>query len=75
MCNGSEAGSYSSPIDFVHHLTLGLRVIMKKRRGMVSTGGISPIRNTPPQDPTVALFLETYGCLRRVRFLMSEVAL
>ena len=32
MWSGSEAGSYSRLIDFVHHSTLGLRVIKKKRR-------------------------------------------
>jgi len=31
MCSGSEAGSYSRLIDFVHHATLGLRVIKKKK--------------------------------------------
>jgi len=30
MCSGSEAGSYLRLIDFLHHSTLGLRV-MKKR--------------------------------------------
>ena len=30
MCSGSEAGSYLRLIDFVHHSTLGLRVIKKK---------------------------------------------
>ena len=33
MCSGSEAGSYLTPIDFVYHSTLGLRVIKKRRRG------------------------------------------
>jgi len=33
MCSGSEAGSYLRRIDFVHHSTLGLSVITKKRRG------------------------------------------
>jgi len=32
MCSGSEAGSYVRRGDFVHHSTLGLRVIKKKRR-------------------------------------------
>ena len=32
MCSGSEAGSYFRLIDLVYHLTLGLRVIKKKRR-------------------------------------------
>ena len=32
MCNGSEAGSYLRPVDFVHHSSLGLRVVKKKRR-------------------------------------------
>ena len=37
MCSGSEAGSYLRLIDFVHHLTLGLRVIKKKTRSPAST--------------------------------------
>ena len=32
MCSGSEAGSYLRLIDFVHHSTLGLRVIKKKKK-------------------------------------------
>ena len=32
MCSGSEAGSYLRLIDFVHHSTLGLRVIQKKKK-------------------------------------------
>jgi len=32
MCSGSEAGSYLRLIDIVHHSTLGLRVIKKKRK-------------------------------------------
>ena len=32
MCSGSEAGSCSRLIDFVYHLTLGLRVKMPKKR-------------------------------------------
>ena len=31
MCSGSEAGSYLRLIDFVHHSTLGLRVIKRER--------------------------------------------
>jgi len=31
MCSGSEAGSYLRFIDFVHHSTLGLRVIKNKK--------------------------------------------
>jgi len=34
MCSGSEAGSYLRLIDFVHHSTLGLRVIKKRREGL-----------------------------------------
>ena len=33
MRSGSEAGSYSRLVDFVHHSTLGLRVIKKKEEG------------------------------------------
>ena len=32
MCSGSEAGSYLRLIDFVHHSTLGWRVIKKKKK-------------------------------------------
>jgi len=32
LCSGSEAGSYSTLIDFVYHSTLGLRVIQKKTK-------------------------------------------
>ena len=35
MCSGSEAGSYIRLIDFVHQSTLGLRVIKKKKKGIV----------------------------------------
>ena len=41
MCSGSEAGSYSRPIDFVDHSTLGLRVIKKKcERARVPDGRV-----------------------------------
>ena len=32
MCSGSEAGSHLRLIDFVHHSTLGLRVIKMKKK-------------------------------------------
>jgi len=32
MCSGSEEGSYSRLIDLVYNLTLGLRVIHKKKK-------------------------------------------
>ena len=32
MFSGSEAGSYLRLIDFVHHSTLGLRVMTKKKK-------------------------------------------
>ena len=32
MCSGSEAGSYLRLIDFMHHSTLGLRVIKKTKK-------------------------------------------
>jgi len=34
MCSGSEADSYLRRIDFVHHSTLGLRVIKKKKKNL-----------------------------------------
>ena len=47
MCSGSEEDSYLRLIDFVHHSTLGLRVIKKKRRSikmqsadMLTTNGV-----------------------------------
>ena len=33
MCSGSEAGSYVRLIAFVHHSTLGLRVMKKTKNG------------------------------------------
>jgi len=36
MCSGSEAGSYLRLIDFVYHSTLGLRVIKKKKKYLLS---------------------------------------
>ena len=38
MCRGSEAGSYLRLIDFVYHLTLGLRVIKKKKKDLGRPG-------------------------------------
>jgi len=37
MCSGSEAGSYLRLIDLVHHSTLGLRVIKKKKKEFSAT--------------------------------------
>jgi len=34
MCSGSEACSYLRLIDFVHHSTLGLRVIKKEKKSL-----------------------------------------
>ena len=34
ICSGSETSSYLRLIDFVHHSTLGLRVIKKKASGL-----------------------------------------
>jgi len=34
MCSGSETGSHLRLIDFVHHSTLGLGVIKKKKVGV-----------------------------------------
>ena len=31
-CSGSEAGSYLRLVDFAYHSTLGLRVIIKKKK-------------------------------------------
>jgi len=42
MCSGSKAGSYLRLIDLVHHSTLGLRVIRKKK-----VGGTSRTREAP----------------------------
>ena len=38
MCSGSDTGSYLRLIDFVHHSSLGLRVIKKKRRRVAIQG-------------------------------------
>ena len=44
MCSGSEEGSYLRLIDFVHHSTLGLRVIKKreKKKRFIS-GSVVPL--------------------------------
>ena len=44
MCSGSEAGSYLRLIDFVHHWTMSLRVISKKK---VSEPGGGPPKYSP----------------------------
>jgi len=41
LCSGVEAGSYLRRIDFVYHSTLGLRVIKKKRRGLVGVAVVT----------------------------------
>jgi len=60
MYSGSEAGSYLRLIDFVHHSTLGLREIKKRRRLVKEVEQVEPdarlpdyrgtalIRNRPP---------------------------
>jgi len=42
MCSGSEAGAYLRRIDFVHHSTLGLRVIKKKKRRIPNSESRNP---------------------------------
>jgi len=39
MCNASGAGSYPRLMDFMHHSTLGLSIIKKRRRGIPDAGG------------------------------------
>jgi len=46
MCSGPEAGSYLRLIDFVYHSTLGLKVIMKKKK-------IEKARSPPPVSQTL----------------------
>ena len=57
MCSGSEAGSYSRRIDFVHHSTLGLRVKKEKKRGenMAAEDGLAA--PSPDQRPTTPLLI------------------
>ena len=38
ICSGSEVGSYFRPIDFVHHSTLGLRVVKEKKKTKIRNG-------------------------------------
>ena len=48
MCSNSEAGSYLRLIDFVHHSTLGLRVINKKKKmGHTSRTRLSVLSRHP----------------------------
>jgi hypothetical protein len=42
MCSGSEAGSYLRLIDFLHHSTLGLKIIRKKKKVTVATVILAP---------------------------------
>ena len=53
MCSGSEAGSYSRHIDFFYHPTLGLRVIMKKKRHRcpAATSSARLLRQPAPYTP------------------------
>ena len=59
MCSGSEANSYLRLIDFWHHLTLGLRVIKKKKKICAKTHIRSETLRREiayekrPNDPTV----------------------
>ena len=39
MCSGCEAGSYLRLIDFVYHLTLGLRVKTRRKKEEGEEGG------------------------------------
>jgi len=38
MCSGSEAGSYTRSIGFMHHSTPGLRLIKKKKQNQKLRG-------------------------------------
>ena len=53
MCSGSKTASYLRLIDFVYHLTLGLRVIKKKREGGAREMDSSTIPT--PTRPAAAL--------------------
>ena len=44
MCSGSEAGSYLRLIDVVYHSTLGLRVIKKKKLGVLDPDLLGGLR-------------------------------
>ena len=64
MCSGSEAGSSLRLIDFVHHSTLGLRVIKNKKMGFrdqVQGLALHSEVSCLPWDPTVGLRLGPYG--------------
>ena len=47
ICSGSEAGSYVRLIDFVHHSTLGLRVIENKKEKGFQTFGARRVSEPP----------------------------
>ena len=47
MCSGSEAGSYLRLIDFVYHSTLGLGVVIKKKKKVEGVGS-NPHENMRP---------------------------
>jgi len=46
MCSGSEAGPYLRLVDFVYHVTLGLRVIKKKKKPRSTLNTLNPRLST-----------------------------
>ena len=46
MCRGSEAGWYLKLVDFVHHSTLDLRVMQKKKCSDADAGSPSSLSLT-----------------------------
>ena len=55
MCSGSEAGSCLRLIDFVHHSTLDLRVIKKKKKRIIVPSKLSVPQTRPTNTRTSRL--------------------
>jgi len=77
MCSGSEAGSYLRLIDFVYHLTLGLRVIKKKKSLGLRVEGPRPrVRDHSQRHPSAALregsWLRVEGSRPRVQRYLAH---
>ena len=72
MCSGSEAGSYLRLIDFVHHSTVGLKVIKKKKKlegfGVEKPVALVVFHNQEVAPPLDARDRDRLGPITCVRF-------
>ena len=67
MCSGSEAGLYLRLIDFVYHSTLGLRIIIKKKKQVFHAAGSGDSRVPPGGSAAADLPLPQSVCSHQFR--------